>query len=450
MLTRIISLCIFLLAINIAYGNKIGLDSGHSIKELYKSGGSFNVDVEEWDPKQNKYVVVPKPYFSIGWPAGGVNILSGDGLSALNMGDMADKIGARRSYAVMVDSISFPNWQDYGKRNPINFKTALQKIGRNVSDVSSDNSFIAGFQDVRTLKGISIFQGSVKGITFSFEVDFGQDKYKDILEDLRKEIEKDEGKEMKTGDFSKSMLGEEIKFKDSCTFKRKYKNLKVFISKDGNVRYRPIEYIIEDSEEFPVPYRVGIVYLRQEKSESGWVEKDGDLVKSKKRGAVYNNITSSGILNNIMGKEAYFRFWFKPIRLGNPVVFENKLENVDEIMWSGFEVDDKEKVIYSTEYIRKGKNGEYFRIRTDCGRYFYSWIKITKVTLDANGNITSEVDVLNMEREDDLVSGHPDVNETDYEARAGQLEYRLNWDIANKVAELFGRDNVAWLRGSGI
>ena len=448
MIRKKISLLIILISFNLSFGLKIGLDSGHSIKELYKSGGSFMVK-KIIDPNKPPEDV---PYFSIGWPAGGVNILSGDGLSALNMGDMADKIGARRSYAVMVDSISFPNWwrngQDLGEG--VNFKTALQKIGRDVSDVSSDNSFIAGFQDVRTLKGISIFQGSVKGITFSFEVDFGQDKYKDILEDLRKEIEKDEGKEMNTGDFSKSMLGEEIKFKDSCTFKRKYKNLKVFISKDGNVRYRPIEYIIEDSEEFPVPYRVGIVYLRQEKSESGWVEKDGDLVKSKERGAVYNNITSSGILNNIMGKEAYFRFWFKPIRLGNPVVFENKLENVDEIMWSGFEVDDKEKVIYSTEYIRKGKNGEYFRIRTDCGRYFYSWIKITKVTLDANGNITSEVDVLNMEREDDLVSGHPDVNETDYEARAGQLEYRLNWDIANKVAELFGRDNVAWLRGSGI
>jgi hypothetical protein len=433
-LKKLMLVCIILFIGRFAYGIKVGLDSGHSIKELYKSGGTFLVWKYNPDKDENELV----PYFSLGWPAGGLNIVGSDGSSALNMSGIAAKIGAKRSYAIMVDSIQFPDWwrngQDIGEG--ISFKTALQKIGRDISGVSSDSSFIAGFQDVRSIRGISevVFQGDVKGILFELEEDFGQDKYKNILEKLRLDIGNSEGKEMKIDNFSKSMLGEEIKFGESCKFNRKYKNLKVFVSEDGKVRYRPVESIIEDSEQFPIPYQVGIVYLREEKEETGWVAKDEDLEKSIQRGAVYNKIKSSGVLNNIRGRESYLKFLFISIPLGNSVLLGKELtsEETVEIKWRNFEVDDKEKVIYSSEYIIKKKNGDYFRVRTDCGKYFYSWLKITKVSFDANGNITSEVDVSNIERGDDLVAGHPEVNETEFEARVGQLEYRLNWDIANK------------------
>ena len=133
MLTRIISLCIFLLAINIAYGNKIGLDSGHSIKELYKSGGSFNVDVEEWDPKQNKYVVVPKPYFSIGWPAGGVKW---DYISSMS------KKNAYKYYVMITNSVDFPDWRHYFFLDPFSLS---EKTG-------SDSEKRFYFQDIRFFK----------------------------------------------------------------------------------------------------------------------------------------------------------------------------------------------------------------------------------------------------------------------------------------------------------
>ena len=72
MLKRIISFCIFLFIANISFGIKIGLDSGHSIKELYKSGGSFMV--KKIDPQSLNETNVP--YFSIGWPAGGEGVYS--------------------------------------------------------------------------------------------------------------------------------------------------------------------------------------------------------------------------------------------------------------------------------------------------------------------------------------------------------------------------------------
>jgi hypothetical protein len=47
--------------VSLIYPVKVGLDSGHSIKELHKSGGAFDVMVIE-----NGYEV-PKPYYAVGW-----------------------------------------------------------------------------------------------------------------------------------------------------------------------------------------------------------------------------------------------------------------------------------------------------------------------------------------------------------------------------------------------
>ncbi len=76
MFKKIICWGVFLLSINIAYGIKVGLDSGHSIKELYKSGGVFTV------AKLNEYGNPTNvPYFSLGWPDGGVRV-NGIGIPA--------------------------------------------------------------------------------------------------------------------------------------------------------------------------------------------------------------------------------------------------------------------------------------------------------------------------------------------------------------------------------
>jgi len=54
--------CIVLGFAQISFSSiKVGLDSGHSIKELHKSGGAFNVEVKEG------LDIVPKPYYAVGW-----------------------------------------------------------------------------------------------------------------------------------------------------------------------------------------------------------------------------------------------------------------------------------------------------------------------------------------------------------------------------------------------
>jgi len=46
------------------YGSiKVGLDSGHSIKELHKSGGAFDVKVFNEETGQEE----PQPYYAVGW-----------------------------------------------------------------------------------------------------------------------------------------------------------------------------------------------------------------------------------------------------------------------------------------------------------------------------------------------------------------------------------------------
>jgi len=128
MLTRIISLCIFLLAINIAYGNKIGLDSGHSIKELYKSGGVSTVQVVN-----AQGIPEPKPYFSIGWPAGGVKW---DYISSMS------KKNAYKYYVMITNSVDFPDWRHYFSLDPFSLS---EKTG-------SDSEKRFYFQDIRFFK----------------------------------------------------------------------------------------------------------------------------------------------------------------------------------------------------------------------------------------------------------------------------------------------------------
>ncbi len=61
----------------IAFGIRIGLDSGHSIKELYKSGGAFEVVVErKWNSETQQYDEKKKPYFSLAWPAGRISVVN--------------------------------------------------------------------------------------------------------------------------------------------------------------------------------------------------------------------------------------------------------------------------------------------------------------------------------------------------------------------------------------
>lgn len=94
---------IALFSINFSYALIVGLDSGHSIKELYKSGGSFEVKVKEKQP-DGSFIEVPKPYYSIAWPAGGVDILT-----------QFDRYGNpvhERMYVKMTNSIDLPTGWD--------------------------------------------------------------------------------------------------------------------------------------------------------------------------------------------------------------------------------------------------------------------------------------------------------------------------------------------------
>jgi hypothetical protein len=55
----------FMLLNSVIFANqiKVGLDSGHSIKELHKSGGAFNVHIRN-DASGNP---VYEPYYAVGW-----------------------------------------------------------------------------------------------------------------------------------------------------------------------------------------------------------------------------------------------------------------------------------------------------------------------------------------------------------------------------------------------
>jgi len=100
----IISFALIFFFINNLFSIKIGLDSGHSIKELYKSGGSFMVMVKEPGKPEE-----PKPYFSIGWPAGGVKW---DYISSMS------KKNAYKYYVMITNSVDFPDWRYYFSLDP--------------------------------------------------------------------------------------------------------------------------------------------------------------------------------------------------------------------------------------------------------------------------------------------------------------------------------------------
>jgi len=129
MIRKRISLLIILISFNLSFGLKIGLDSGHSIKELYKSGGVFDVMVK--DPITQK--PVPKPYFSIGWPAGGVKW---DYISSMS------KKNAYKYYVMITNSVDFPDWRHYFSLDPFSLS---EKTG-------SDSEKRFYFQDIRFFK----------------------------------------------------------------------------------------------------------------------------------------------------------------------------------------------------------------------------------------------------------------------------------------------------------
>jgi len=55
---------ILILFCNNLFSLKVGLDSGHSIKELHKSGGSFDVKVDApHTPEGYEFT----PYYAVGW-----------------------------------------------------------------------------------------------------------------------------------------------------------------------------------------------------------------------------------------------------------------------------------------------------------------------------------------------------------------------------------------------
>ena len=129
MFRKKISLLIILISFNLSFGLKIGLDSGHSIKELYKSGGVFNVKIGE-DAVGNP---IYSPYFSIGWPAGGVKW---DYISSMS------KKNAYKYYVMITNSVDFPDWRKYFSLDPFSLS---EKTG-------SDSEKRFYFQDIRFFK----------------------------------------------------------------------------------------------------------------------------------------------------------------------------------------------------------------------------------------------------------------------------------------------------------
>jgi len=75
MIKSIYFLILFGVFFNFGYSLRVGLDSGHSIKELYKSGAAFDVQVIE----NNRLITLP--YYSVAWPAGGVRLHKSGSLS---------------------------------------------------------------------------------------------------------------------------------------------------------------------------------------------------------------------------------------------------------------------------------------------------------------------------------------------------------------------------------
>ena len=81
----------------------IGLDSGHSNKELYKSGPTFNTRAIINDIPGNY------DYYSIAYPAGGLEIVNAASRNSVLMAEEGDTSGSlgsvQRTYVMMVDSI---------------------------------------------------------------------------------------------------------------------------------------------------------------------------------------------------------------------------------------------------------------------------------------------------------------------------------------------------------
>ena len=123
----IVFLFILLISFNLSFALRIGLDSGHSIKELYKSGGSFKVRAKI-NGIEDDY-----NYFSIGWPAGGVKW---DYISSMS------KKNAYKYYVMITNSVDFPDWRHYFSLDPFSLS---EKTG-------SDSEKRFYFQDIRFFK----------------------------------------------------------------------------------------------------------------------------------------------------------------------------------------------------------------------------------------------------------------------------------------------------------
>ena len=101
---------LFLFFNNILLSLKIGLDSSHSIKELYKSGGVFKINVFVSNDGNGNPIIKTKPYYSIGWPAGGVKW---DSISSI------PKKNAYKYYVLITNSVDMPDNLRYNQTSSI-------------------------------------------------------------------------------------------------------------------------------------------------------------------------------------------------------------------------------------------------------------------------------------------------------------------------------------------
>jgi len=109
---------IFLIISNL-YGIRVGLDSGHSIKELYKSGGAFNIQKRIWNSQKQIYENITLSYYPVAWPAGGIK---------LTKMSCPSGIPRRRTYVFMKSSVEIPDWDEHCySQNKISFKEVIKK-----------------------------------------------------------------------------------------------------------------------------------------------------------------------------------------------------------------------------------------------------------------------------------------------------------------------------------
>ncbi len=143
---------------NFSFSIKIGLDSGHSIKELYKSGGAFMVK-EQTDPNKPP---VDVPYFSVAWPKGGVKVRTSDS-------DISTAEGVFGTYVEMNNSVDFANWNDAAsaisvgglpyKWQDVRWVQALARTGDTNQSIHSIK-FFAFIKKSIIIKQIASFDGN--------------------------------------------------------------------------------------------------------------------------------------------------------------------------------------------------------------------------------------------------------------------------------------------------